>query len=503
MSRRELGPVRAVLGRIAIGYLLVLGLGLVASAASFVEWDHSLDERRSTLIMVTSVEELRAALSDQESGVRGYVLTGDPSFLAPFESGRTTELAAVADIERRGAGDDRILQPLQAALRAGERWRTRTALSNIAARGIGEVSDEKLVEGKKYFDRVRRRLEDLAIAVERVGDQADARAQRERNTALAIALTTLIATIAVTVAGSLAVGRWLVTPMRALRDAVSDPAPLARMPDGGPEELRDVAGAVDLLRVTIFSQRDDADRARASLEQTATLAAQVSAGLSGVVGDFPDGWTVAASLLPAEGVVAGDSYDVTLLGPELIGVVLIDIAGHGAGSAVTALRCKELLKAALRSRYSAGDALGWLAEHDHGLVDGNFLTALVATINTRTGICRYANAGHPAAISTNGDEQVMLAATGPLLGPLAGVTWGTEEVQLAAGARLVAYTDGLTESRDADRGFYGEERLLALLAGDTATDATGLLAAIERDLADYSMGSHADDVTVVVVCRDT
>ena len=502
MSRRELGPVRAVLGRIAIGYVLVLAVGLASSALAFAAWDRSLNERRSALITITSVEELRVAFSDQESGVRGYVLTGDPSFLAPFESGRSTGLLAVEDIRRRGAGDDRILGPLRAALSAGESWRTEIALPNIATRGTGALSSETLVDGKESFDRVRDRLLELNAAVERVGSRADARAQRERNTAIAIAVATLLAALAVTIAGSLAVGRWLVTPMRALRDAVADPMPLARMPDGGPKELRDVAGAVDLLRVTIFTQRDDAERARATLEQTATLAAQVSAGLSGEVGDFPEGWSVAAELQPAEGIVAGDSFDVTLLGPELIGVVLIDIAGHGAGSAVTALRCKELLKAALRSRYSAGAALAWLGEHDHGLTDGNFLTAFVATIDTRTGLCRYANAGHPAAVCTNGEEQVLLRPTGPLFGPLAGATWSTAEVSLVHGALLVAYTDGLTESRGVEHGFYGNDRLVSLLSDPPDGGADEILSAISADLAEYSPGTRADDVTVIVIRRE-
>lgn len=502
MSRRELGPVRAVLGRIAIGYVLVLAIGLGASATAMAAWDRSLNERRSALITETSVEQLRASLSDQESGMRGYVLTGDPSFLAPFEDGQAAEVAAIADIERRSDGDQRVAGPLSLTIRAAQQWREQVALPNIAARSSDEVSSATMIDGKQSFDRVRERLIELNTAVERIGDRAEASAAQQRNTAIAIVFTTVVAAIAVTVAGSLAVGRWLVTPMRSLRDAVSDPAPLVKMPQEGPKELRDLAGAVDLLRVTIFSQRDDAERAHATLEQTATLAAQVSAGLSGEVGDFPDGWSVAAWLQPAVGVVAGDSYDVTLLGPELIGVVLIDIAGHGAGMAVTALRCKELLKAALRSGYAAGEALSWLGQHDHGLEDGNFLTAFVATINTRTGLCRYANAGHPAAVCTTAAEQLSLEPTGPLFGPLDDAEWRTDEVLLSPGAQLVAYTDGLTEARDDARRFYGEQRLASLLADAASIDSQRVLSMIQADLAEHAQGSQADDVTVVVICRD-
>ena len=152
----------------------------------------------------------------------------------------------------------------------------------------------------------------------------------------------------------------------------------------GPPELRQVATAVDEMQRTIRQQRDDAIRAREAIEQSAILAVQVRSALTSDLGDYPTGWTMAAGLRPAEGVVAGDCYDVALISPTTIGVIVLDIAGHGAQSAVAALKCKELLKAALRSGLDPGPAVSWLSEQEHGLGE-LFLTAFLAVIDTDSG----------------------------------------------------------------------------------------------------------------------
>ena len=43
---------------------------------------------------------------------------------------------------------------------------------------------------------------------------------------------------------------------------------------------------------------------------------------------------MAAGLRAAEGIVAGDCYDVALVSPTTIGIVVLDIAGHGVQSAI-------------------------------------------------------------------------------------------------------------------------------------------------------------------------
>jgi serine phosphatase RsbU (regulator of sigma subunit) len=254
------------------------------------------------------------------------------------------------------------------------------------------------------------------------------------------------------------------------------------------------------MQSTILKQRDTAVNARQAFEQNAVLALQIRDELAHEVGEYPAGWSVAAGLRPAEGLVAGDCYDVSLLGPTEIGLVVLDIAGHGALAAISAFRCKELLKVALRNGLAPGSALDWLAGQELSLED-SFFTAFVGTIDTTTGRCYYANAGHPPALLRDADHRmVTLDPTGPLFGHI-GPGWRTEEVLLGTDSVLTVYTDGLIEARNQNRDFYGEERLIDLLADMRCSEAQPAVDHVLNDLSEFHGGQVADDVTLVVLCR--
>ncbi len=319
-------------------------------------------------------------------------------------------------------------------------------------------------------------------------------------TAQAFVITVVLALLVTAIAAFL-VRRWLMVPLSSITTAVrrirnGEPASLTPQ---GPPELRQVAVAVDEMQRTISQQRDDAIRAREAIEQSAILAVQVRSELASDLGDYPDGWTMAAGLRPAEGLVAGDCYDVALLSPTTIGVIVLDIAGHGAQSAIAALKCKELLKAALRSDLEPGAALSWLSEQEHGLGE-LFLTAFLGVIDTDSGRGTYANAGHPHAILGVGSDLQRLGPTGPIVGPFV-TTWETESMIVQPGGKLIVYTDGLVEARDADRMFYGDERLIRLLLSLDCPEAQPVVDRILGDLDDFHPGRLQDDVTIVVACR--
>src|SRR5262249_25824084 len=113
----------------------------------------------------------------------------------------------------------------------------------------------------------------------------------------------------------------------------------------GPPEIADLARDVDAMRLQMNRALFDAVRARETIEQSASVVLQLRSELATGVDELPDGWTVAAQLHAAEGVVAGDCYDVINLRPSGLGLVVVDISGHGAVSGILALRCKALRRA--------------------------------------------------------------------------------------------------------------------------------------------------------------
>ena len=482
--------------------MLVTVLGGLATLAAAQDLSTSLDDRRAWLLAGEQAARLRAAYLDQEGGQRGYVITGNETFLEPYERGQAQAEALIAQLR---ALEGSATMPLDDVERAVVIWRTEAAQPEIDARAAGnEALADALVSagaGKARFDVLRGELDRVDAAIEtRLDDIVEDVDSGRVRTARAFLLTVLGALIVTAVAAYL-VHRWLTRPLAQITSAVRRAEAGAETTIGpvGPPELRQVARAVDDMQRTISNQRDDAIRARESIEQSAILAVQVRSELTSDLGDYPSGWTMAAGLRAAEGIVAGDCYDVALVSPTTIGIVVLDIAGHGVQSAIAALKCKELLKAALRSGLEPGASIGWLSEQDHGLGD-LFLTAFVAQIDTDSGRGTYANAGHPHALLAGGGVLERLGPTGPIVGPIPG-GWDSGSMVINPGGKLIIYTDGLTEARDVQREFYGEERLVRLLATLECPDAQPVIDEILADLDVFHPGRLADDVTLVVACR--
>jgi serine phosphatase RsbU (regulator of sigma subunit) len=76
---------------------------------------------------------------------------------------------------------------------------------------------------------------------------------------------------------------------------------------------------------------------------------------------------------------------------------------------------------------------------------------------------------------------------------------GTE--RLEPGDRLVLYTDGVTEARDEDGGFFGVERLVDFLTKQTAAGrpAAETLRRLNLAILEHQVDVLQDDATTVLV----
>ena len=182
--------------------------------------------------------------------------------------------------------------------------------------------------------------------------------------------------------------RWVTRPIDALAREVrrvragSLDSPIEAT---GPPEFATLALDIDAMRGRIQQQLAESERSRQALEQSAAVVLALRSQLEPDVGELPDGWTVAATLRAAEGVVAGDCYDLFAMRQGQLGLVVVDIAGHGATEGILALRAKEVLRTALTSGQTPGEALETTSEQLGDMGDEVFLTAFVAVIDTADG----------------------------------------------------------------------------------------------------------------------
>ena len=305
-----------------------------------------------------------------------------------------------------------------------------------------------------------------------------------------------------TLAAAFLTRRWVTRPIerlaRAVRSARS--GKVGVIAPQGPPEIADLARDVDAMRLQMNRALYDAVRARETIEQSASVVLQLRSELATGVEDLPDEWTVAAQLQPAEGVVAGDCYDVINLPPSGLGLVVVDISGHGAVPGVLALRCKELLRAGLREGLAPGEAVQWAAEQLDDLAEESFLTTFVAVVDLKTGDVTYASAGHPPALLCSPSHAAELAPTGPIVGPFVG-PWQNATAGLDHGDALAVYTDGLTEVRNAAGKEFGLQRLTDLVCGAAPDDADAIVKRCVDDVTSFAPGRLRDDVTIALLCR--
>ena len=94
-----------------------------------------------------------------------------------------------------------------------------------------------------------------------------------------------------------------------------------------------------------------------------------------------------------------------------------------------------------------------------------FATAFVGVLDLTTGWFTYANAGHnPPYLVTAGEVQAIRGNAGIALGIMEDAEYDDHDLQVAQGAAIVLFTDGVTEAIDPDEAMFGEAALEASLA---------------------------------------
>ena len=214
------------------------------------------------------------------------------------------------------------------------------------------------------------------------------------------------------------------------------------------------------------------------------------------------GWDFAFAFEPA-GPVGGDCCDVlTHEGSDEVTFLLGDVSGKGVPAAMLA----SSLHATIRSLACPDLPVGSLVERANRLfraasVSRSFATLVCGRAST-DGSLEICNAGHCPPLLRSGGIVREVAPTGLPVGTFLSAAYGSHELRLEEGDYLVAFTDGLTEARDASGEEYGSERLAALLASLERPSAHAVVEACLADLHTHTGGrARGDDLSLLVVRR--
>lgn len=217
--------------------------------------------------------------------------------------------------------------------------------------------------------------------------------------------------------------------------------------------------------------------------------------------DIP-GLEIATSYLTSS-QAGGDYYDFFRFEDGTWGMLIADVAGHGAAAATVMAMLHAILHAYTGEDHSPDAVLAYAnARLCESRIDGSFVTAFFAVYDPKDGTLTYARSGHnPPRLKSGstGRVRVLDGAGVPPLGVLDEFERVTERVQLHAGDTLVLYTDGITEARNTSGELFGTGRLDEALehctgAPDCVVDS--VQGALYRHLGSVA---RQDDQTLVAI----
>ncbi|MFF3972288.1 PP2C family protein-serine/threonine phosphatase [Streptomyces rubiginosohelvolus] len=214
------------------------------------------------------------------------------------------------------------------------------------------------------------------------------------------------------------------------------------------------------------------------------------------------GWDLSASYEVGDPMldVGGDFYDAVPRPDGSIALLIGDVCGRGAEAAALTGLARHTLRTLLEEGTDPGTALSRLnrALRQEGAT--RFLTAVVVTMTPRadgTVLLTTCSAGHPRPLVLRADGSIgEVVSGGLLLGILDDVSYESHEDSLTPGDTLVLFTDGLTESREAD-GTYFESVLPGRLSALRGSDAAHVAESLARQARTFR-ASGQDDIALLV-----
>src|SRR3984957_19029226 len=203
--------------------------------------------------------------------------------------------------------------------------------------------------------------------------------------------------------------------------------------------------------------------------------------------------------------VGGDYVDIVSLpdGGEIM--VVADVAGKGLASAIVATSFRSAFRAMALAGLPLAELAAKMNQHHYG--EGQearrrYVTAIFLKLDPRTHTIEVVNAGHNPGFLISADKTVHeIEASGTPIGLVPMMEYSSETLAFPPGARLLFYTDGLTEVFHGEDE-YGPERLLATFRECKSQDCTAILKVLWQQLAEFSRGEpQQDDITALALVR--
>lgn len=204
---------------------------------------------------------------------------------------------------------------------------------------------------------------------------------------------------------------------------------------------------------------------------------------------FPNHAAVDAyALIDQAREVGGDFYDALALDDHHVYLSIGDVSGKGMPAALFMVRAFTFLRLLISNNPGFEDVIPalnqWLAKKNEDMM---FISIFAGVLDLRTGVLRYVNAGHnpPFASISGAPYQLLGFSKAPLVGIMDQAQFAIHEMRLEPGDALFLYTDGVSESTNANEDMFETERMEAALNRGPYLSMEAMVKALQHDVEQF------------------
>ncbi len=450
----------------------------------------TIERSEHTYEVLNGAASLISTMVDRETGLRGYLVSGERTFLAPYEAGSRAFDAAVQHL-RMLTRDNPVQQERITRIEAlARRWTSEIAEPEIAlmrqpASQVEARTREANGAGKALMDGIRKAVGEIEATEQALLKTRQADAAEAFSTSALTTLISLLALLASAAGGAVLLTRLIAAPTRAMtgvmgelaRDNLDVPVPHR----GRGDEIGRMAAAVEVFKTALIAKR----AADTAIAQESEAKARRAARLETVMAGFE---TEVSALTQA---LAGAATELEATARSMSGVaeetdaqaLTVASAAEQASSNVRtvaaateelSISIREINAQVTRAAEAAGEAEQESAHTDSAVKalaeTADKIGSVVALISSIAGQTNLLALNATIEAARAGDAGRGFAVVASEVKELAGqTTRATEEIS-AQISEIQGATDRAVQAI----------RAIARTVGEIATSSTAIAAAMEE-----------------------
>jgi diguanylate cyclase (GGDEF)-like protein len=247
---------------------LVAGAFIMTALAYGVGWTWLTPELERCRLAVRTEGGAHAAMLDEETGLRAYVMTGDTGFMEPYTRAERALAEANLTLVATVGTVPELAPAMMGTLLAEATWRDQWAKPVAGTRPA--TGGPSLADGKVLFDAYRRQETEFARVLDQRRDALSRREQRVIAARVVVELAVFIAVLLLAVRQHRALHAAIVVPVAALLNhirRIRDGELEATAVRSGPHELAELAEGLNQLVGALVTARQSTVSSEESLRR--------------------------------------------------------------------------------------------------------------------------------------------------------------------------------------------------------------------------------------------